>query len=119
MTETNNPNNRIRALRLAKKPRMTQEDLATAIGTNTQNIQRLETGARALTHAWMVMIAQGLGVEPWELIIDRQSLLDTLAKEMSRHASLIKAYTALDEQDRQIVDRILFGKESVVHSASK
>jgi transcriptional regulator with XRE-family HTH domain len=61
--------NRIRELREAKA--LTQEQVATAAGTDKTMIGRLEKGERRLTQQWMERIAPALGVSPAALIDPR------------------------------------------------
>lgn len=58
--------NRIRELREARG--LTQEELAAEAGTTSQQIGRLERGARSLRQDWMERIAAVLGVTPAELL---------------------------------------------------
>jgi len=45
-------------------------DLAAAMGTSTQQVERLEKGQRRLTEDWMRRAAQALGVEPSAFLSD-------------------------------------------------
>lgn len=58
--------NRLRTIREARG--LTLEQVALAAGTSHQQVQRLETGERRLTHEWMQRLAPALGVKPPELI---------------------------------------------------
>ncbi len=55
------PRNAIRELRTAKG--LTGEQLAELVGTSQQQVQRLEAGARRLTHDWAERIARALKVD--------------------------------------------------------
>lgn len=57
---------RIKELREAAG--LTLEQVADKIGTTFQQVQRLETGKRRLTEAWMVRLAGPLGVKPHNLM---------------------------------------------------
>lgn len=68
MEERRRPN-RIAELRTAAK--LTQEELAAEIGTTANQLRKLESGERRLTHDWMKRIAAGLpGREPGDLIAE-------------------------------------------------
>lgn len=58
--------NRILALRKARG--LSQDGLAQRVNTTKMTIQRLETGARKLTHDWMLRLAPALGTSPSSLI---------------------------------------------------
>ena len=70
-TETK-PSTNIRALR--KLRGMTLKDLAEAIGTTPQTVQRLETGNMTVNLDWLFALAQALGVPPSRLIADPDTL---------------------------------------------
>ena len=59
------PNN-ITALR--KRRKLTQAQLAEAIGTKLTMLGKLERGERKLTDAWLQKLARALAVEPHEII---------------------------------------------------
>lgn len=59
-------NNRIKELR--EQLKMSQEDLAQAVGTTNQQIGRLEKSRRNLTQKWMERLAPALHVRPPELL---------------------------------------------------
>ncbi len=63
--------NRIRELR--ERRQMTQEELASAIGTSKMQVSRLERGERRLTQSWMERIATALQLHPAELLPAIQS----------------------------------------------
>jgi transcriptional regulator with XRE-family HTH domain len=63
-------NNQIKKLREAHA--ITQEELASRVGTTFQQISRLENGERKLSQEWMVRIGKALGVHPY-LLIDNSS----------------------------------------------
>lgn len=63
---TTQPKTRIRERRKALG--MTLKDLAIAIGTTPQTIQRLETGTMTVSLEWMGKIATALGTTPAELL---------------------------------------------------
>jgi transcriptional regulator with XRE-family HTH domain len=54
-----NPPNNLRAWRLFR--RMTQAELAEAVGTNANVIHLLENSERGLSHKWMLKLAPALG----------------------------------------------------------
>ena len=60
--------NRLRELRKAQK--LTLEQVALRANTTNQQIHRLETGKRRLTHEWMVRVSRALGCQPADLLPD-------------------------------------------------
>ena len=60
--------NQIKRLREARA--LTQEELASRVGTSFQQISRLESGQRKLSQEWMDRISAALGVHPYLLIDD-------------------------------------------------
>jgi transcriptional regulator with XRE-family HTH domain len=66
---------RIRELR--KLSGLTLKDLADAIGTTPQTVQRLETGSMTVSTDWLFRFAQVLRVQPSELISDPNARLTT------------------------------------------
>lgn len=74
------PSNRIREIRIQTIDRktgkpFTQEGLADVIGTDYQQIQKLEKPTIPLTHTWMIRLARALGCEPYELIKSKAEIL--------------------------------------------
>lgn len=57
---------RLRQLRGAA--RLSQQELADAVGTTKQQISKLENSQRSLKEAWMRRLAPALGVEPVEFL---------------------------------------------------
>jgi len=57
---------RLRQLR--ENAELSQEALAVAVGTTSQQISRLERGDRRLTTTWMLRLAPHLGVAPAALL---------------------------------------------------
>ncbi len=60
--------NRLRELR--KRQGLTLEQVAQRAHTTNQQIHRLETGKRRLTHEWMVRVSRALGCHPADLLPD-------------------------------------------------
>lgn len=60
--------NRIRELRMAATPRLSQQALADRIGTSKPTISDLETGKMMLTQDYMRRISQALGVTSADLL---------------------------------------------------
>lgn len=56
-------------IRKSRKHRgLTLKQLADAIGTTPQTMQRLESANMTLSLDWLEAIARALGLEPWQLI---------------------------------------------------
>jgi transcriptional regulator with XRE-family HTH domain len=60
---------RIRQLRTAKKPKMTQQRLALAVGVDIRTIRRWEKGEHWPGPGEIQALAKALGVHIWELFI--------------------------------------------------
>lgn len=60
--------NRIREIRRALRPKVTQEAVAAALGKTKSQISKLENGKMGLTYSWMRDIARILGCRPQDLI---------------------------------------------------
>jgi transcriptional regulator with XRE-family HTH domain len=56
----------IREVRKARG--FTLKDVALAINTTPQSIQRMETGGMTVSMEWLYLIAQAMGVDPYELL---------------------------------------------------
>ena len=81
---------RIRALRKAKKPKgLTQEELGAACGINYKYIGAIERGEENPSISVLQKIAEGLGVEIYELFRFKQEEIDP-AKLKKMVADLIK-----------------------------
>jgi repressor LexA len=68
--------NRIKELRLAAK--LSQPALAALSGTTKNQIVKLESGARRLSDHWAQRLAPHLGVQPYELFMPSESMVDSL-----------------------------------------
>ncbi len=66
------PNNRIAELRKARK--LTQQQLAEAIGAHWITLSKLERGVMRLSDEWRAAIADALKVDEWELIVGARAL---------------------------------------------
>jgi transcriptional regulator with XRE-family HTH domain len=64
--------NRIAQFRKARK--MTQQQLADAIGSHWVTVSKMERGSMRLSDEWRVAIAKALGVDEWDLIVGARSL---------------------------------------------
>jgi len=74
--------NRIRQLRQERD--LTLDELATAIGTSFQQLQRLEAGTRRLSEKWMRPLAAALGVEPAALFADEAPNINKVVKQSKK-----------------------------------
>ena len=74
--------NRIRQLRQERD--LTLDELAAAIGTSFQQLQRLETGARRLSEKWIRPLAGALGVEPAALFADEPPNINKVVKQSKK-----------------------------------
>ena len=86
---------------------LTLEQVGTAVGIDWQNIQKLETGRKKLTHSYMILLAPAFGVEPFELIEDKDKILRAHDKRLQENLEIVRAYFELKEEDKHIVDRFL------------
>jgi len=67
MTEAELFGQRVRELRAAKRPAMTQEQLAHAAGLTTSAVSNIERGQKAPNLTTILKLAQGLKASPAEL----------------------------------------------------
>lgn len=74
--------NRIRQLRQERG--LTLDDLAAAIGTTFQQVQRLEVGTRRLSEKWIRPLASALGVEPAALFADETPNVIKVVKQSKK-----------------------------------
>lgn len=72
MKKANTPTNRIGELRKVRK--LTQQQLADAVGSHWITISKLERGVMRLSDEWRGAIAKALGVDEWELIVGARAL---------------------------------------------
>ena len=89
--------------RLRKARRLTQTQLADAVGCHQATISKLERGDKNVTLDLIERIAGRLGVEPWELFgIDavRQRYLDALARAPASKRDAVLLLLEGDEQSR-------------------
>ena len=94
-------NNRIKDLRKAKK--MTQVELAQALGVTQGTIQKLETNQVALDTKWMRRIAEILEIEPYELLpLDMQPQSIT-PEEMEVLRAIRKSFNNRPREDNKDV----------------
>jgi transcriptional regulator with XRE-family HTH domain len=85
-----NPENKLRAWRTFR--RLTQAQLAEAVGTSAEQINHLENRKRGLTHKWLVKLAVALDTSPG-------FILDHDPHEMS--ADLFDIWNRGNAEDRQ------------------
>lgn len=108
------PPNRIRVMR--EYIGMEPEELAELYGSDKETIRRYEISDRDISHEKMIELATalsknklGIMVEPYELIISTEEVIDKKAPLLTRHFDLINGYLLLDEEDRAAIDRQLQG----------
>lgn len=75
MAKERGPKNHLRAWR--EHRRLTQEYLAEQIGTTGNVISQIESGARGLSHKWLVKLAPALGTTPGFLLDHDPNDLDS------------------------------------------
>jgi transcriptional regulator with XRE-family HTH domain len=94
--------NRIRELRLAHSPKMSQQKLGDAIGRSKMTISDLESGKMELTLDYMRRIAKVFGVLPADLLsqADNPYTLDADAREY------VGRYIAADNAQRETLKRV-------------
>ena len=63
---------RVREERRRQKPKVTQEQLAAHLGISRPYLTQLETGVRAWSVEHMVMAAEFLGLDPGDLVAERE-----------------------------------------------
>lgn len=118
-SESINMSNRIEILRKSRVPKMTQEALAIACGTTKQSMGRLASGKQPLTLEWMEIIAAALGCETYELIIDKEIILQREAAHLLKQRRIINAYEQLGADERKELDQKLFGNQGQENEARK
>lgn len=62
----------LRAIREAREPKLTQEQLAHAAGLTTNYVSDLERGTKVPSLTTILLLAHALGIYPGELFIDFQ-----------------------------------------------
>lgn len=83
--------NRLREFRKARG--LTLEQVAEAVGTSHQQVQRLETGARRLTLEWLTRLAAAMEYEPADLI----------GRHKPEHIALLRLIAGLNEQQTKVI----------------
>lgn len=89
--------NRLREFRDAAD--MTLEQVAEKARTSHQQVQRLETGKRRLTIAWLERLAQAMGYEASDII----------GRHKPDHISLLRLIEGLDQDETRIVMGVVRG----------
>lgn len=85
-SDKNGGPNFLRAWRMHRK--MTQEQLAEAVGTNANMIQYLETGERGLSAKWLRRLAPALDTTPGMLLEHDPDQLDADVLDIWAHGDL-------------------------------
>lgn len=88
---------------------ISQEELARRVGTNRQQIQRLETGYRKLTLDWIERLAKALGCEPDDIIHPEKA---DAAKASTGVISIYGAQNSVMTFQDAILDNLLRGYEN-------
>ena len=97
-----NSPNRIRELRIAVSPKMSQQALADLVGVSKVTISDLERGAMQLTQDYMRRIANALGVTPAD-VLPRCDNPDGLTFE---ERELLRQYRQANEEQRDQLKRV-------------
>jgi len=92
--------NHIRSLRQQRG--LSQQDLADALGTNKQQIGRLEKGERQLTESWIRRLCTQLGCTAADLLG-----YDGVPDFSEDEIALIRAIRGLNDADRQAILRFV------------
>lgn len=87
--------NRLRVQRKARG--LSQKQLGSMVGCNSQHISKLETGALRLSLPWIAKLSAALDCEPHELLPESHT------PKLDSERALLDAYRALDEQGRKRV----------------
>ena len=85
--------NRIHEFR--KTRGLTQQQVADAIGTSHQTVQRLEHGKRKLTEFWMKRIAMAFNCPPGDLM-----LVEHTANTGDQYATLVACFNEMTADNR-------------------
>lgn len=102
--------NRIRALRMAAMPRMSQQALGDQIGVSKMTISDLERGEIELTLDYMRRISRALGVLPSDLLLPHDNPEALNAEERALIERLRSATTEERETLHRVTDAILSQK---------
>lgn len=92
----NDAPNRIRELRLAATPKMSQQKLADMINVSKPTISELERGSMALTQDYMRRISRALNVQPADLL----PLTENPGALSAEEREIISRMRAADPQKR-------------------
>jgi transcriptional regulator with XRE-family HTH domain len=106
--ESSAPRNRIAHLRTQKG--WDEKRLADEMDVAYETIRRYENGERDIDHFTIIALARALGVEPYEIIADKELIIAQEFASLSRQRKIIDGYEGLSPDDRLIVDRLMFGK---------
>lgn len=110
---------KIAQLRAAKRPRMTQADLAEKLGVETNTVWRWESGKSLPEGANLQALAMALGTTPSRLIDieekkkDRPPIQDIDNPTFSDAAAILEKLASLSPLRRRAVLAILFGNSSL------
>lgn len=94
------PGNRLRELR--KSARLSQGDLAKAVGLSQSAISQMENGIADIGLEWMRRFARALGCTPADLLADQ----DNPARLSDEEFDLIRRFRAAQDADRDTLLRV-------------
>lgn len=90
------------------KCKLEKEDIAEALKIDKETIRRWLTGETDLTHGKMIALAGLFECDPYELISDKEVVIQKEAAYIAHHRKIVDAYLTLKPEDRPFVDRFMF-----------
>lgn len=107
---TKRPVNRLKEVREAVK--MSRETLAELYVSDPETIRRYEKSDRGFNYKKMIKLAKclsqnelGINVEPYQLIIDVDAIIQKTSPILAKHYDHIHKYSKLEDADRLSIDR--------------
>lgn len=85
-----------------------KEDVADALKVDKETVRRWLVGETDLTHAKMIELSKLFGCEPYELIIDKEDIIQMEASYIAHHRKVVDAYLNISAVDKPLVDRFMF-----------
>ena len=94
--------NRLKNIRDELK--LTQSDMAERLNCSLQMYQYIENGQRRLSSKWIDLISDTLKIEPYEILVDPQYIVNESEKELiAKYRQLAKT----SPHEKEIVDKII------------